>query len=187
MKVVLARLPVHSWLKLNPEFDTDVARVASRKARSIAVKVGARVTLNFLGCDFDVKVIMTGLDLVESGAASKRQRFGYVEAGGTGLPYFGLIATGPTDDGGLFMGGIACLKLENEGNWRLDGNENKLSTGELMADALSVTFEQGPLSNRVEYSIFDIVRTFEDPDLFIAPTNATTFRAQFNFLGHPTT
>ena len=57
----IGRVAGPQLIEVEHEFDTDVARTSSRKSRAITVKTGARVTLNFLGCDFDVKVIMTGM------------------------------------------------------------------------------------------------------------------------------
>lgn len=165
-------------VEVEPENDEDTLRSSGQKARMISVKVGAKLTLEWGGCDFDVKQICTGAAITSSGAmaSGNRGRRFVVPGGGAGFPYFGMICTGFTDDGGLFAAGLPCVKLSSEGSWMLDGNENKFSSGEMGGEALSVMVGVAPNRHRT----FDVIYTFERASDYVRPMDAASFLAFYN-------
>ena len=171
---VIGEVAAPQRVEVEPENDEDTMRSSGQKARMISVKVGAKLTLEWGGCDFSVKSICTGGVITNSGTAAalnQGRRF-IVPGGGAGFPYFGMICTGFTDDGGLFAAGLPCVKLGSEGMWMLDGKENKFSSGEMSGEALNIIV--GGVRT------FDVVYTFEDPSDFDDPIDAATFKAFYN-------
>lgn len=153
------------------EHDTDKLSASGRNLRGLSVLKGAVLTLNTGGMDMNCKVIMTGGVTKTSNTTPNRRRQFDQQAGGAGLPYFGMICTGPTDDGGLWTDGFLASKLDKVPGFELDGETNKFSMSETGGYAFAVDFDSGIYVDRP--------LTFETAGDFTPPANAAAFLAYF--------
>jgi len=155
----------------DPEHDTDTLAGKGRNQRRLSVLKGIVTTFKLGGLDIAAKIIMTGGTQNDSLTTPNRQRQFGVAAGGAGLPYFGAICTGPTDDGGLWTAGFQCLKLDKVPGFTLDGETNKFSMSEVGGYALPIDIDDVPYAMRE--------RAYETAGDFVAPTDGAGFLAYF--------
>ncbi len=167
----VGRIAAPKKFKADPEHDTDKLAAAGRNMRGLSVKKGVVLGLNVGGVDFDSKAVMTGARNRTSNTTPNRRRQSDVQGGGAGLPYFGAIAVGPTDDGGLYTHGFIACKLDKEPGFELDGETNKFSMSEIGGYAFVVDILSGQYSDRR--------LAFETAGDFTAPANAAAFLAYF--------
>lgn len=171
---VIGRIAAPQNVNIDPEHDTDTLAGAGRSRRRLSVQRGAVVALKLGGVDVKSRTVMTGGTNRTSNTAPNRRRQFDVPAGGRGLPYFGMICTGPTDDGGLWVAGLQCLKLDKVPGFTLDGETNSFSMSEVNAYAIPVEV------NNVPYTMRELA--YEDASLFTAPTDGDSFLAWFSDL-----
>lgn len=168
----VGRIAAPKKFKADYEHDTDKLAAAGRNLRGLSVKKGVTLSFNLGGIDFDAKAAMTGAANRTSNTTPNRRRQSDVQGGGGGLPYFGAIAVGPTDDGGLYTHGFLACKLDKEPGFELDGETNKFSMSEVGGYGFVVDILSGQYSDRA--------LVFETAGDFTAPANATAFLAYFN-------
>lgn len=150
-----------------PEADNDKLRGYGKYTRGLSVVIGAKVRTKFGGVDFSILPIIIGSTNSTSGSDPNFVRTTDIAAGGAGLPYFGVIGTAPTDDGGLAVIGLQAVKLDTVPSWTMDGERNKFNLSEAMGYAF-------PISNRLQR-----VRTYKTASDFVAPTSGANFLAFF--------
>lgn len=154
------------------DHDTDKLSASGRNLRGLSVKKGVNLTISAGGVDFNCVAIMTGATNRTSNTSPNRRRQSDVAGGGAGLPYFGMICTGPIDDGGLYTHGFYAVKLDKQPGFDLDGETNKFSMAETGGYAFVLDIDGGIYSDRA--------KVFEDANDFTAPTDAATFLTYFD-------
>ncbi len=154
------------------EHDTDKLSASGRNLRGLSVKKGVALTINAGGMDFNCLAIMAGAVNRTSNTTPNRRRQSDVAGGGAGLPYFGMICTGPTDDGGLYTHGFYAVKLDKQPGFDLDGETNKFSMAETGGYAFVLDIDGGIYSDRA--------KVFETASDFTAPNSAATFLTYFD-------
>lgn len=137
----------------------------------LSVVVGAKLKIAAGGLDFSCLAIMAGVSNYTSNLTPNQRRRTRGPAGGGGLPYFGLIGVGPTDDGGLAAIGFQCCKLNQYPKFTLNGKDNKFNVSEMEGYAIPVN-----ISNA---SYLPTIRTYETSSLWTAPNDAASFLAFF--------
>lgn len=159
---------------LDVEFqaDTDELRVYGVIGALLRVTTGAALTLSEGGIDFSARAILTGWANSTSGTTPNQVRSSRIKAGGANqLPYFGVIGTGSTDDGGLMVVGLRCCKLDAIPKMTLDGQENKFNVSESSGMAIPVA-----ISNVLDMGT---VKGYETASGYTAPTDGATFLSFF--------
>lgn len=168
----VANIAAPQLVEVDADHDTDILQGAGKNQRMISVLKGMDLKLAAGGIDFDAMTIMTGGTETSSGSSPNRRRLFRVPAGGSGLPYFGMVCVGRTDDNGLIVAGMQCCKLKKTPKFTLDGKENKYNISEAEGYALPVTV------GSAAYAL--TIRTYEAEGDFTVPTDAATFLAVFN-------
>ena len=129
------------------------------------------VTLELLGVDIQLHKVITGGTEELNTAADQRNFF--IEVGGSGgLPWFGALGFGATDDGGAFAVLVPQVKLSNVPGFDLTGNTVEYSTGSIDGMALP---------SRIRGAgepVFSVqIRTFDDLADLAIPVDAAEFKA----------
>ena len=156
-------------LKVEPEADTDRQRGYGAIVRTLAVPIGAKLTLGMGGIHVASYLIMTGAETNTSDTTPNQVRTLDDNAGATAaLPYFGVIGLGITDDGGYAAIGMKACKLDKQPDYTLDGTANKFNISETAGYAV-------PISNKLFRRKF-----YETTTLWTAPANATQFGQFFS-------
>lgn len=156
--------------EVEPEADNDQLRGYGVKVALLSVMVGAKVMLGAGGADFSVLAILSGSSNYTSGLTPNQVRTTDIVFGGGGLPYFGMLGKSPTDDGGLMVLGLRCVKLDAFPKWTLDGQANKFNLSENGGYAI-------PINQRCVR-----IKTYETASLWTDPANGTDFK---NFFTSP--
>lgn len=156
---------------IEPEADNDKLRGYGAYTAGLSVVTGAKVTVGYGGVDINVMSIMAGMSDTSSGTAPNRVRVNRWAAGGSGLPYFGLIGTAATDDGGLLVVGCQAVKLNTFPTYTLDGSENKFNVNETDGYAFPVAISGT--------SYVMVTRLIETASTWVAPTTGATFLSFF--------
>lgn len=164
----VATLDSDQMLSVEPQSDTDQLRDSGRISRALAVATHADLTLNNGGIDFSALAVLTGSSTATSSTTPNRRRRMKYTAGGPGLPYFGVIGEGFTDDGGLVIVGLKICKLNVFPKIELDGTENKFVISE--CEGIAIPDANGDL-------IWTQAQETEGD--YTRPTDATTFGAFF--------
>jgi hypothetical protein len=153
------------------ECDNDKLPAWGAYAALLSVAKGAKIKMGAGGVDADVLHSVGGMTNVTSGAAGSRRRKSRLLAGGAGLNYYGALASGPTDDGGLLVIGLQACKLNTFPKWTFDGKTNKFNMSETEGYAIPRTINNSFVLGTFEF--------WEDAADFVAPTNAAEFLAFF--------
>jgi hypothetical protein len=155
------------------EFEADNDKLPSygRFGALLSVIKGAKLKFGAGGVDADVLHAIGGMTNTTSGAAGSRRRKSRLLAGGAGMNYFGLIGSGPTDDGGLIVIGLQAAKLNTFPKWTLDGKTNKFNMSETEGYAIPVTIGSSSVLPTIEF--------WEDEADYTAPASAANFLAFF--------
>lgn len=158
-------------IMFDPDHDTDKLLGAGVTTRMISVQKGAKLTWSGGGLDRSVLATITGNTFSTSGLTPNQITTSKSTAGGAGMPYFGVICTGPTDDGGLLACGVQCVKLDKEPSVKFTGTESKYNTWECEGYAIPIV-----ISSAYKLLVRKFYETAAD---FTAPTNAATFLSFF--------
>lgn len=150
-----------------PEADTDKMRGYGVYTRGLAVSIGTKIKLKAGGLDTSALVIIAGATVTVSGVTPNQIRKVTFPAGGSGLPYFGVIGLAATDDGGVAVVGHKAVKLDKVPQVTQDGEANKFSLWE--TDGYS--FPQG--------NILETLKQYETEADFDAPTTGAEFLTWF--------
>ncbi len=118
--------------------DNDDLRGYGQIVALLSVLTSAKVTIGAGGVDFSTLAAISGMSNSTSGTTPNRRRTSRISAGGGGLPYFGLIGEGATDDGGLCIVGLQAVKLDTFPKWTLDGKANKFNLSETNGKAIAI-------------------------------------------------
>ena len=154
-------------VEVEPEADQDKLRSYGAYARGLSVLIGAKLKVKHGGIDFSVLAILTGMSNYTSGLTPNQVRTSDVDAGGQGLPRFGLLGVAATDDGGNLVVGLRNCLLDMFPKWTLDGEANKFFIGDTSGYAFAVS---GMLIR---------AKAHETASLWTAPTTGADFLAFF--------
>ena len=144
------------------------------------------VTLELLGVDIQLHKVITGGTEELNTAADQRNFF--IEVGGSGgLPWFGALGFGATDDGGAFAVAVPQVKLSNVPGFDLTGNTVEYSTGSI--DGMALPSRIRGVSGR-RYAV--AIRLYDKLGDLVIPDSPDTFKAFFtndlnSFPGAPAT
>lgn len=155
-------------MAVEPEADTDQLRGYGQKTRVLSVPVGAKITLGQGGVDIAALVVIAGVSTQTSGTTPNRVRTVDMTAGGSGLPYFGVIGVAATDDGGYAVIGLQAVKLDAFPKFTISGTENKFNLSETTGYAV-------PVSSKLQR-----IKFFESAAGWTAPASGANFAAFFS-------
>ena len=156
-------------LTIETEADTDDLYDSGVATRGLTVVKRANFTLGAGGYDVTALSVLTGAASSTSGTTPNQIATMKHSLGGAGLPYFGLIGTAPTDDGGIFMVGLKICKLNAVPGVEWDGKESKFSVSEVEGRAFGDSSLNYFWTRRFETAAnWDTLR----------PTTAATFLTQ---------
>jgi hypothetical protein len=158
-----------------PEADNDQLREYSVKTRLLSVTVGSKGKVKGGGLDFSSVNILCGSPFGEYYSEPNRTRIMDDVAGGAGLPYFGALAVSATDDGGIYVQGLRCMKLNVLPAITHDGEQNKFSISEVEAYAI-------PRPTLIGASTLQVLRrhkVFEREANWTAPASGAAFKSFF--------
>ncbi len=157
---------------VEPQSDNDEMRDSGAITRALSVFTKMNWTIGMGGWDVDALAIVTGSSSSSSGSTPNRVRTTKHFAGGAGLPYFGMIAAAPTDDGGVFVLGLKICKANAKPAAEWDGKENKFHVSEVEGVAIA---------DAANSNIIFVDKQYETAADWTAakPTNAATFLAFF--------
>lgn len=155
-------------MAVEPEADTDQLRGYGQKTRVLSVPVGAKITLGQGGVDIAALVVIAGVSTQTSGTTPNRVRTVDMTAGGSGLPYFGVIGVVATDDGGYAVIGLQAVKLDTFPKFTISGTENKFNLSETAGYAV-------PVSSKLQR-----IKFFESAAGWTAPASGANFAAFFS-------
>jgi len=158
-------------IEIEPEADNDKLPSYGVTGALLSVLRGAKVKLGAGGVDFDAFAAMTGMSNYTSGLTPNQKRTTRVRAGGSGLPYFGVIGVAPTDDGGLEAVGLQCVKLDAFPKFTLDGKANKFNMSETDGYAIPIAVA----------SVLELIQieSYEQASMWTAPATGANFLAFF--------
>ena len=128
-------------LQFEPQADTDNKKSYGLMRRLLTVFTHVNFTLGVGLLQADAIWVVTGVAVSTSGSgASLTQRLGF-DAGGGGLPYFGVVGNFASDDGGDVVMGIPLNKLDKIPSLSSDQNQFILpeSAGRGIANSASST------------------------------------------------
>lgn len=168
---VVATCAAAQTIKVEPQADNDTLKGSGASIARLAIVTDAKVTFGIGAMDRSVFTEICGSTNTTSNSTPNRRVRVRFQAGGAGLPYFGIIGTGPTDDGGLVAIGLQCVKLDRFPDATFDGKANKFNMSETGGMALPVLVSS---SNDLIH-----VKTYETSTDFTAPADATAFLAFF--------
>lgn len=168
---VPASLANGQTVTIEPEADNDKLRGYGAYTAGLSVVTGAKVTVGYGGVDMSIMAIMAGVNNSTSGSAPNQHRTTRWAAGGGGLPYFGLIGTAATDDGGILVVGCQAVKLDTFPTYTLDGKENKFNINETNGYAFPVAVSGT--------SYVMVTKMIESASGWVAPTSGANFLAFF--------
>lgn len=158
-------------IKVESTADNDVLKGSGASVAALSVVTDAKITWGQGALDRSLFTEICGMSNTTSNSAPSQIARVRAQAGGAGLPYFGIIATGPTDDGGLFAFGLQCCKLDKFPDFALDGKTNKFNMAETGGIALPVAVSGS--NDLFHWKVYQLASTF------VAPTNAATFLTFF--------
>lgn len=167
-----ADLAIGQIVEVEPEADNDQLRSYGSIKRLLTVVIGAKLKIGMGGVDISAMAIMCGISNYTSGLTPNQMRRSLWGAGGSGLPYFGMIGTMASDDGGILAVGLQCCKLNTFPKFTLDGKANKFNVSETDAYAVPVAISS------VDYVM--VTRAFETASGYVAPTTGANFLTFFN-------
>jgi hypothetical protein len=99
-------------LEFEPQADTDEKKSYGRMTRLLSVFTHVNITIGVGLIQANAWWVMVGLEQAETGdSGDKIQSLG-VDAGGAGLPYFGVVGNFASDDAGDVVIGIPRVKLD---------------------------------------------------------------------------
>jgi hypothetical protein len=150
-----------------PEADTDKMRGYGQHTRGLTVPIGSKVTLKAGGIDYSAYEVMSGATITDSGSTPNQVRTVDTLAGGAGLPYFGVIGVGETDDGGKFVCGHKAIKLDTIPKREFNGETNKF----MLWETAGYSF---PQNNKI-----DRIKVYESAAGWVVPTTGAEFLAFF--------
>jgi hypothetical protein len=156
---------------IEAEADNDKLRGYGAYTAGLSVITGAKVVMGYGGVDVSIMTIIAGVSDSSSGSTPNRVRRNLWAAGGAGLPYFGLIGTAATDDGGLLVVGCQAVKLNTFPTYTLDGSENKFNINETDGYAFPVAISGT--------SYVMVARLIETASTWVAPTTGGAFLSFF--------
>lgn len=134
-------------LQFEPQADTDQKKSYGGIKRLLTVFTHVNFTIGVGLIQPDAFWHMTGVSISlqgTTGEATAVQRLGF-QTGGAGLPYFGVVGTFASDDGGDVVIGIPLCKLDSLPSLSSDQNKFILpdSSGSGIANIKSSTPNQG--------------------------------------------
>lgn len=154
-------------VEIEAEADNDQLRGYGKKTALLSVAVGAKIKVGAGGVDSNVVAIWSGSTNATSGTTPNQVRTMKFPAGGAGLPYWGIIGTAATDDGGLKIIGLQCCKLDTHPKYTLDGKENKFNVSETDGYAIPIDISS------VSYLM--VVKDVETASAWVAPLVGANF------------
>lgn len=158
-------------IKVEAEADNDKLSGSGAYLALLSVIRGAKVNFGQGAIDRSVFTEITGASNATSNSAPSQIARMRLQAGGSGLPYFGIIGTGPTDDGGLFAVGLQCVKLDTFPAFTLDGKTNKFNMAETGGYAVAVLVSGS--NDLIHTKVYQLASSF------VAPASAANFLAFF--------
>lgn len=146
-------------LQFEPQADTDEKKSYGLITRLLTVFTHVNLNLGVGLIQANALWVMTGLAQSVSGSgATATQRLGF-DAGGAGLPYFGVVGNFASDDQGDVVMGIPLCKLDAIPSLSSDQNQFILpeSAGRGIANSASATPQRGLFidQNKVAATVAD--------------------------------
>lgn len=164
---VPAALANGQLVEIEPEADNDEMRGYGKKTALLSVVTSAKIKISAGGVDSNVIAILNGSTNATSGTTPNQVRTMKFPAGGAGLPYFGLIGTAATDDGGLKIVGLQCCKMDTHVKYTVDGKENKFNVSETDGKAIPIDISS------VSYLL--VTKDVETASAWVAPLVGANF------------
>jgi hypothetical protein len=158
-------------ITFEPDMSTDTLMGAGYNQEGLAVMKGAKMMVKAGGFDRSIYLAMSANTEAVTGITPNRISAIKELAGGVGMGYFGLIATGRTTNGGLLVCGVQCCILNAPPKIALNGEDVEFSQWEAEGGAFPVVISSNPRLR--------VMRAHETASDFTAPTNAATFLSYF--------
>ena len=158
-------------LEVDSEHDTDKLQGYGVTTGLLSVARGAKLKFGGGGVDTDVMALISGISNYTSGLTPNQMRRSRFPAGGAGLPYFGCIGVGPTDDGGILAVGLQACKLDKFPPFKFDGKTNKFNMWECDGYAMPILISGSYFLHCARY--------YETASQWVAPTTGANFLAFF--------
>lgn len=158
-------------VEVEPQADNDQLRGYGVITALLSVITSAKIKVGAGGVDSNVMAILGGITNATSGSGSNQVRVQKWNAGGSGLPYFGMIGVAATDDGGYKIIGLQCCKLDAFPKYTLDGKENKFNLSE--TDGMAIPVAISTVSQLI------IARDVQAASDWVAPLVGANFLTYF--------
>jgi len=156
---------------IQAEADNDKLMGYGVSTALLSVIRGAKIKFGAGGFDRSIMAIIANISNATSNSTPNRIVRTLFPAGGAGLPYWGAIATGPTDDGGRFAVGCQAVKLDKYPDFTLDGKTNKYNVVDTDGYAIPIAV--------AGTSYLMHAKTYETASGYTAPTDGASFLAFF--------
>jgi hypothetical protein len=134
--VVSRALGLGNQLSFSVKADNDQLRSYGMVARLLTILTNAEGMLSAGAVEADVLWILTGHNTTSSGSAPNRVGTVDVLAGGSGLPYFGVVGAFASEDGANALIGLRRAMLDTFPEWTVE--ENKFRVAETKFTAIPI-------------------------------------------------
>lgn len=151
-----------------PESDNDKLRGYGVYTEGLSVPIGCKISLSMGGVDFSVLGIIAAITSASSGTTPNQVRTVDTPAGGSGLPYFGVLGVAATEDGGTVIMGHKRVKLDAVPKYTMDGTQNKFN----LSEAAGYSFPENGKLHRI--------KAHETAANWTRPADGTAFAAFFS-------
>lgn len=121
-------LPEPMMVEISPEADTDEIKAQGYVQHLLTVTTKCGFKFGHAGFPFDAWAVIVGTSNASSGTPPNATRRSNVDAGGAGLPYFGVVGRAAAEDGADVWVGLAVCKLNSVPSWKVE--QNKFVIGE---------------------------------------------------------
>ncbi len=123
-------LPEAQTLEFSFETDTDAIKAGGYLQHLLAVTTHATLKLSSAGVPFEALAILSGASNNSSGTPPNRTRRLNVGAGGSGLPYFGVVGKLVGEQGDDLHVGLPVCKLDGVPSWKAEQNKFVIASAE---------------------------------------------------------
>ena len=137
----------------------------------LSVTTGATLKFGYGGLHRDALNVVCGTTTTSSGTSPNEVYTTDLTAGGSGLPYFGVIGVAPTTNSGKIVLGLRCCMLNSYPTYTFTGTEPEFFTNEVEGKAATVTV------STVQY--LGRVKNYTTGSGWTAPASGANFLAFF--------
>ena len=108
---------------VDPQAKTDELTGYGLTVELMTIITHANLSMAQGGIDLDTYEIVAGMTVTQSGTTPNQEREAHKEAGGQGLPYFGMVGRLPSANGSALLVGLMRCKLDSLPSLNVEQNQ----------------------------------------------------------------